>query len=391
MIKAIKNIFLILVISIIAYAGFWYYKASKIESFLEKNLKIISKHIIGNNSDIYFAQSNVTGFPFNFNMEINKPKLLINGRKHSFEISTQDSLIIHADFSGNNFKFILPKEFTILPDNSASVSEFKLKYNVNPTLTMDLVENNNLFKIFSTEPFDLYSKTLDIKEFTYKDGGFEIFNLNSEKQISSAESVWFSIRAKNHELESDLVDLNINIKNANIDDLYRPNAITQRLGLVNFTADISFSGFEDVYSDKDSKIQARTVNFSSEFFGLSLKGDIDFVVQDPFPFGHIQLEITKYKNMVDYKTAFLNDFVRDSIFPIFYLNESKIASLKDFLYNVASERSNNDDNLLITLSRKEGESLFIGDKSISEILGLFRKNMHNQNHINDVIIPQIEG
>jgi hypothetical protein len=105
---------------------------------------------------------------------------------------------------------------------------------------------------------------------------------------------------------------------------------------------------------------------------MSVSGAVISNAVEALPSGDLQIKITNYEEFLDYQGRLINYIVEKSAFPLFNIKSEEINKFKKFLNIVASEKYNDDRDLLIILRRDGGSAINIGEYNFYEALQIYK-------------------
>jgi hypothetical protein len=359
-----KRFFLtLLVFSVIfsvIYSGWWYYYSGKIKQYTAQSLLALSQNFGGSDSDFNYSHIDVSGFPFGFKISVGNAKFILADKDLSSDIIFEKNLAINANLIGSKYEVILPKDFQIF--NKISGHPYSIKYN-EPARIVIKVGIKNITNWFAPLVFDNTSdKILFVKDIKYYDDGYNISDGKTGASLISSESNFVDLSFS----DADNYTLKVNLKDKDLrylDTKYR-NISGNKHSIV---ADI---GFERV--NQDTKILINEFKILSTLTSMSVSGAVISNAVEALPSGDLQIKITNYEEFLDYQGRLINYIVEKSAFPLFNIKSEEINKFKKFLNIVASEKYNDDRDLLIILRRDGGSAINIGEYNFYEALQIYK-------------------
>jgi hypothetical protein len=358
----------------VLYTGFWIYQSQKVKTFSEEYVRYLTKKFGGDKSEFVFADSKRGGFPFSFKTEIVKPKFIINESEVGLEISSENSLVFKSNIFGTRFGISLPQEASIAKANMAQEDKtaWMLKCTTAPVITMGAKQKGLLPWVLKGGLVNSEDLPLVLTRFNYTDQGCKVLRTVDGIEVASLASGNLDIHMGNN-IEGNY-NLIANFKNVRIDKILVLPEYISGLGTLDIVADISYEqeGREGV---EGASTKIRQLNMTADNFSLDVRGNIDNSKADALPFGGLQIKLTQYENFVDYNKALINYVVANSAFPIFSIKDKQTSTFKEFLKSIASEKTNDDKDILVLFNRKEGEDFRIGELGFYDALQMFKSDI----------------
>lgn len=361
-----------------AHAAFWVYQSGKIKSSIEQMAGQISKEIGKKNTEFFFTSSKISGYPFNFTVDINQPKFISTGNGEKLELSSgEEHLIVTTNLVGSNYKIKLPSKVDVKYTVDEKEKNYKLEF-ANSSPEMEFKFSGNV--LFSKDVADIIPYLSEnLKSLRYTDQGYALSSAEDETKIASSDSDSIEITKSKGKSNSISTSYNIKLKNVDNAALYEEDDKTKdtitMAGLWPISANLDISSI-DVRDDsgKSSSVDflVRDADITAASFGFGVKGNVKANGEDIFPFGDLSIKVRDYKNMVDYFSGMVSNAFAQSKIPLFHIKSEKSIDFKKVLYEVASEKSNEDKDILLTLTREKGKSLFIGQKGLMEVIDLLK-------------------
>ncbi len=383
------------------HTTFWFYQSGKIKASIEQAASQISKEIGNKNTEFFYTSSNITGFPLNFAVNINQPKFVSAAGGEKLEVSSGDeTLVITSNLLGNSYKVKLPAKIDIKHNVDDKESNYKLEFsNEAPVLSLKFSESLLFAEKEVPEFVNYWSERL--KSLQYNDSGYLVSNIDGDKKIASSDSSSLNV-TRTRDKAKVYSEYNIKVQNMDNSALWsleeKPAATTPAtdaiadtaptvatLGIwpLNANIDFSSSDMRDSSGKTTNVIFAiKQADISSSSFGFDIKGEIKADGDDIFPFGGLNIKITSYQNMVDYFSGIVSKAFAESKIPLFQIKSEKSMNFKKVLSDISTEKSNENNDILLTISREKGKNLFIGQKGLMEVIDLL-KNSSNAGTIED--------
>lgn len=349
----------ILVICLLSYTGLWYFQSKNMESFTHEAILSITKKLGGSKSDFVYETAKVSGFPLGYKVQINQPRFIINDANISMELSSNESLIIESDILGAKYLARLPETINI-NGGEALEKSFILKYSAPATINLKASGEDFYANIFGQKPTS--QTTHGINDVTYKDIGYKYINATDQEVIASADESSFTFDIA----EDAGYSLTANVRNQFLRTITKKSYKDKNIGNLNLEADIIYN------ETAGDKLSFNKFIITSDIFSLDLEGNAVNSNIEAFPYGELKIKIGNYEDFVEFQTILINEAAEKSAFPFFKIKQEQVASFKDFLKKVATEKSNNDKDIVITLKRDEGQSINIGKYSFIEAVHLYK-------------------
>lgn len=367
-----------LIVLVGAHAAFWVYQSGKIKSSIEQMAGQISREVGRKNTEFFFTSSKISGYPFNFTVDINQPKFISSGGGEKLELSSGDEhLIVITNLVGSNYKIKLPSKLDVKSTVDEKEKNYKLEF-TNSAPEMEFKFSGNV--LFSKDVTDIMPYLSDnLKSLRYSDKGYVFSYAEDGTKIASSDLDSLEITKTKSKQNTISTSYNVKVKNVDNSELLVAESKTKDsaplTGFWPISADLNLSSI-DV---RDESGKSSSVDFivsdsdiTAASFGLGVKGAVKANGEDIFPFGDLSIKIRGYKNMVDYFSGMVSNAFAESKIPLFHIKSEKSIDFKKVLYDVASEKSNEDNDILLTLSREKGKSLFIGQKGLMEVIDLLK-------------------
>lgn len=375
--KYITNIAGVAVSLTVIYSVGWFYQANRIRTLTEELITDVSESVGAQRSEFFYSRSEVKGFPFRYDVNIYDPRFISYNTSDPIEISSADRLTVSTSTLGGSFRATFPEKINVSIKKETGALPYIISFNEAPVLDIKIHQEEIIpwvFKRFSEQGTDNLSATF--KSLKYSDEGYVVVDGTTGEALASTKRVFIQLNTEDYTEGATVSELVFNIKNAQFDKLYHLDNGQRGLGNVNVSADISFIGpalLENI-STSESNIRIRGIEFSSDHFGFNINGAVSTAKDDLFPFGDVRLKLTNFANLIDYKIAFINQKMSGLALPFFKIKTSQAGALKLFAEKIATEEHNDGKDLLMTFNRKQGESFFIGDKSLAQVMLLFRES-----------------
>jgi len=366
--RFLVTISVFLAIFSVMYSGIWLYKSKTVKSLTENAILAITKDLGGRKSEFVYANTLVSGFPFGYKVQINKPRFIIDDKNISLELSSDDSLIIESDILESKYTATLPQNINV--KNGESLEQnYSLRYNSPAQIELSSNNKNLAARFFKRIIFDDTKGTYEINQANYKDSGYKYINPLNQDVISSAESVDLTVKI----VSDSTYNLKANISNQFFKGLKKLADKKNDIGNINLAADI-------IYSEKSGdSVSFKNFALNSDKFSLDIKGNTSSSNIEAFPYGDLTIKIGSYEDFIDFKANLLNNMVSNSIIPLFRIKSKQITDFKTFLSKVATEKSDDGKNIALTLKREEGQAVSIGKYSFIEAV-----HIYNGGHIEKV-------
>jgi hypothetical protein len=350
----------------VIYSGFWFYQSKKVKSFAELYVSDMTKKFGGDKSQFIYADSKSGGFPLSFKVEFVKPKLIINDRNLEAELVSEGAVVFKSNIIGSKFTVSLPKELNFKKKDDAK-SALLAKFNEEPAILIR-GKQKGLIPWLMNSTADADDLPWVMTEFSYSDKGFDIMAAGGAT-ISSARSSEVDLKMD----DSNSYSLVANIKNMQLDKLIALPSYADALGNLNIAADMSY---KESAGSEEAAIDVKRFSLVADGFSVDISGNIERNKADALPFGVMQVKLGQYESFISYNAALINYVVANSAFPIFSINNKQIDSTKEFLKSIASEKYNDDKDILILLNRKKGEDFRIGQVGFYEALQRFKLDVN---------------
>ncbi len=360
------NICSILVICLLSYTGLWYFQSKNMESFTHEAILSITKKLGGSKSDFVYESAKISGFPLGYKVQINKPRFILNDENISMKFSSNESLIIESDILGTKYLAKLPQNIDVknidVKTGEALENSFIIKYTEPATINLKASSGNFYANIFGQEKTSDSANKLNLSDFSYKDTGYKYINASTQDVIYSADESVFTFAL----LEDDSYNFTANVKNQFLKALDKKLYKEKNIGKLNLEADIIYN------ETSGDKLAFNKFILTSDIFSLDLQGNAVNSNIEAFPYGDLKIKIGNYEDFVEFQAMLINQVAEKSPFPFLKIKQEQIKSFKDFLKKVATEKSNNDKDIVITLKREEGQSVNIGKFSFIEAVHLYK-------------------
>ncbi len=366
------KIIAIFIISLSAiYSGFWLFNKNRIKVFAESLVQNAIKRIGGEDSEFYYSQTLVTGFPFSYKVTISNPQFAFRDVGIFFDVASQGDLVLSSDVAATNFYIKLPKLFYIKNRYAEEGKEpVVVNYSSAPELKIKSFPQNT--KLFATNiikgSFDLIP--IGIEKLSYRDSGFSIYNSGVNSAII-ASSHGMAVNFDNN-LESDgnSVLAEASIKDLDIDSIISKMYGGRGVGRINLSTNMHFTEGEDYkYSLDLSKF-----TLGSDLFNISADAQIKKKPDVSLPQGGVNIKISNYAELVDFQVGIMNFLVGNYSMPIGEIKSDQVERIKGFLFEIAAEKTNNNKDILITVVRKQDEEAQVGGVSLGEVIGIFKRS-----------------
>lgn len=363
----------------VAHAAFWVYQSGKIKESIGQLTTQIAKGAGGNDSEFFYSSSSVSGYPLSFKVSVHEPKYtgLYKGRKVEVS-SAEQPLVIASNLIGSAFKIQLPTKINIKAFDASAEKLYALEFNKeSPDLEVRFSGNiaSGVKDVSGVIPY-LGEK---MKSVHYADSGYVVTSGDGAKiAIADLNEVY---AVKNISKDGSIVyKYNVKLQNVDNSALFEEEERKLQGGAVQMkvwplNANIEFITTEARDSEGRSQsvdMDLKDVSVSNPSFGLALSGTFKANAEDVFPFGDINLKLTNYANVVDYFGSMLIYAFAESKIPLLQLNAGKQVNFKKVLFEIASEKSNEDKDILIKFQREQGKNLFIGQKGLMEVVDMIK-------------------
>jgi hypothetical protein len=333
------------------------------ESHTKNAILSITKKLGGSKSDFVYESAKISGFPLGYKVQINKPRFILNDENISMQLSSNESLIIESDILGTKYLAKLPQTIDI-KTGEALENSFIIKYTEAATINLKASSSNFYANIFGQENISDSANKHNLKDLHYKDMGYKYLNASTQDVIYSADESVFTFAL----LEDDSYNFTANVKNQFLKALDKKLYKEKNIGKLNLEADIIYN------ETSGDKLAFNKFILTSDIFSLDLQGNAVNSNIEAFPYGDLKIKIGNYEDFVEFQAMLINQLAEKSPFPFLKIKQEQITSFKDFLKKVATEKSNNDKDIVITLKREEGQSVNIGKYSFIEAVHLYKGN-----------------
>ena len=359
-----KRFFITIIVFVVIFAGLysgvWFYNANAVKLHTEQAILTLTKDLGGKKSDFIFSDTQISGFPLNYKVQINKPRFILNDQDISVDMSSDEPLIVESDILASSYTATLPQD--IIVKNGESLEEnYTIRYNGNASINITSDAKGLLQKIKSALSSGGDENFYQVKNAKYIDKGYSYINPINQEIIASSEG---------QIIEIDLIGRGEYNLKANIADQYFKsfNEISdngKKIGNLNIDADIIYK------EDLGDKLNFNKLVISSDNFSIDVKGHAAGSNIEAFPYGNLEIKVSNYEDFIDFQATVLNDIVKKSGLPVFNLKDKQISRFKDFLGKVATETNNDGQDIVISLKREEGQAINIGKYSFIEAVHLY--------------------
>lgn len=361
---------LVLIIGSI-YSGFWFVQSQKLKQFTES--AIVKANNQSNSFTIEYEKISSCGFPFKVKTHIEKLKIsnIFNPEKNE----SQNIEIAEFSISSN----LLLREFIPAIEKEMKMSMQTIdENNLLQNLVRDINFHPHIKLLFSQSPFAKKFKLTQFKSFNYQDDKIEI---NNEKGEVIFDAVLHNkihvndIKTYKNDIKYDIkIDIN-HIKNQSNNLNY--SALDNDIEIFNLIKTDLFVDLILNIKENNSSItdfDIKKFNLSNNDIAIDTKGNIAINVKagDLIPMGNLDIWFVNYKKLLNYFQSYLK-------------NEVKF--LEETLPVLASEKSNNDHNLLIKYHRGKDGKIMIGSQSLEEIIGQYATYIGQMNNVALNITP----
>jgi hypothetical protein len=352
----------------VLYSGFWLYQSRKVKVFAVEYVTYLTKKFGGESSQFIYSDTRMKGFPLAFNVEISNPKFIFQEKDVAMEVSSEEPLVFGANVIGSKFNTVFPKNINVHKGAADSVP-LLVKFVQQPNVVIKIKHKGLLPWLLKGADFDSDEPPLVVRIFSYTDKGFSVVKSDNGAEIASGKSneIGFSLDKEDNQ------SLKVDCDSLFIDKLLLLPEYTSGLGSFNVEADISYKRPDGDNVGTSTNITKLVLGADS--FSLDVKGNIDRSDADALPFGGLQIKLVGYESFVDYGKALINYVVANSAFPIFSIKDEQADTFKDFLKVIASEKYNDDKDILIVFNRKKGEDFRIGELGVYDALQMFKADM----------------
>lgn len=363
-----------------AHTTFWFYQSGKIKLSIEQAANQISKEIGRKNTEFFYTSSDISGYPLNFTVRVNQPKFITAGGGEKLEISSADQpLVIKSNLIGSGYKITFPTKLDIKQTIDETETSYKLEFSgASPQLEAKF--SGNVMLSFK-EGQDILEHLGDkLNSLRYLDSGYSFTKADDNSKIMSSEADFLQVNKTSTKANSFSTAYDIRVNNMDGAALFTQasasaDAAKPMGGLWPVTAHFDFSNIDS--RDENGKSTSieyvlRDVDFKASTFGVSVKGDVKANGNDLFPFGDLTVRLSGYEGMVDYFGGIVGQALADSKIPFLNIKSQKSVDFKKVLYEVASEKTNEEKDLLLTISREQGKNLFIGQKGLMEVIDMLK-------------------
>lgn len=363
--KLVLGIVALFLLAGISYGFLWYHQAGKIRLIAQRLSDFSSAAMKG--SDFSYSDVEVSGFPLKFMVEIRNPTFSGRYKYVPVELSSDDPILVESDIVGSHFDFSFPKNIKVIYGEGDKKLNLTTIYNENPKLVLEFKSG-----LVASAISPVGDAKYNIKSLQYKDSGYISNDAGSGKQIISSGATFVNLQTKEEGNKTN-TSLQMGVSDFNGDEFLEPEGLQYKLGVINVSADLSVSGPVDVKKLDSSDININVTDFKveSDLFSFGLRGNLNFIKDDVFPVGVLQLDVGNYENFVDYQSAIINLRMENSLFPIFKVDDRQRGAFKEFLRRIASSGVKSD--LSFDIKRLKGESIFAGDRSFSELANVFKE------------------
>jgi|GEM_PF-5195842 len=380
-----------------SHAAFWIYESGKIKTSIEQLAGRISKEIGKKNTELLFSKSELSGYPFHFAVKLSQPKITSTGGGEKLELfSADEQLIITTNLTGGHYKVQLPSHIDIKQTVNEKEQSYKLEF-TNTRPQIDLKLGGNILTV--GENIDIMQYINDnMKETSYIDSGYVLSNVDGGAKISSSGGDFVKIvQSKNMQNN---IETAYNIKVDNLDAAQffvdGNKTVDQQAasGLWPIIASVDLSSIDmrdEGGRSKSIDFVVRGVDLSAASFGVRINGDIKANGEDIFPFGNLSIKLSNYQNLVDYFSGMVRHALAETKIPFFNIQSDKSIDFKKVMSEVASEKSNEDKDILLELRREKGKSLFIGQKGLMEVIDLLKSSASNAEQKGDASASVQQG
>ena len=342
------------------YSGIWFYNSKAVQLHTEQAILALTKDLGGKKSDFKFTDSSINGFPFNYKVQINKPRFILNDSDISVDMSSEEPLIVESDILISNYIATLPNNIVVKSGETLE-ENFSIRYSDAAQIIVKSDAENLIQKLLSKLSNNDGKSLYEVKSAKYSDNGYKYINPLTQELIASADS---------QNIEIDLIgsgkyNLKANIANQHLNIFNKLYDGKKQVNNLNLNADLIYQ------DDSGDKINFKQFVLSSDNFSVNVKGNAAGSNIEAFPYGNLEIKVSNYVNFIDFQALILNDIVKKSGLPIFNIKEKQISRFKDFLGKVATKTSEDNNDIVISLKREEGQAINIGKYSFIEAVHLY--------------------
>jgi hypothetical protein len=345
----------------IIYSATWLYNSNAVKENTEIAILALTKDLGGKKSDFLYSDTTISGFPFYYTVQINKPRFILNDRELSVDLSSEEPLIIKSDILISNYKATLPKSIKV-KDGESVEENYVVQYNIPPVITVESQTDNLFEKILSKLRSVEDQPMFQFKQAIYSDKGYKYLNPLTQDILASADSsnIIIDLAANNkYNLKADLKNQYF----SRLDNIAQDIEGSNKLDL---KADILYS-----YKSGD-EITFNDFNLNTDAFSVKINGHAASSNIEAFPYGNLEIKVSNYQNFIDFQASLMNDIVKSSGFQIFNIKDKQISQFKEFILKVANETTNNNKDVVVGLKREEGQAINIGEYSFIEAVHLYK-------------------
>lgn len=365
----------VFVLAVAGYTSCWFYAAHKIQKGVEVVLYQLSEDMRLKESDFFYSDIGVSGFPLAFVVDLYEPRFVGKYKDTSFEVFSSDAISFGSNVKGDFFVVTTPKQLQYLVHDQPNLP-FVLRYKRLPEITVEVIQQENIPWTLKAFLGDFEDVNFDFVKFRYHDEGFVITEKRQEEVLIRADEIFISLdslRNGGGKKESNFI---VDMSGFNNDAYNKRKEFTQNLGDVELAADIGFVALPS--ETEDEKLEAVNVNIrelkmDTGVFGLDLRGRVDTSLKDPFPFGELFLKMRQYQGFVEYQGELINHMAAQTAFSFVKMDDFYKKAFKRFMRDIAVKEDKEQEELHFAFKRQTRDDLFIGEKKLPEVMRLFRR------------------
>lgn len=369
-----------------AYVGFWSYQSYVIKREIKKAFEDFSKDLVSKGGELKYSAIRVTGFPFHYRVDIEKPSITGNNAGLVTEVLCDEAISLSTNLKGTSYELNIPQIMVFNTiDSSGEKQSYKFEYKIPAVAILELAKAESKesgWKNFtSLSEIDFHN----IESIYYKDSGSSFIDITNNKIVSESGKV--ILLYKNNKMTDGNRNIVVNIENegfklgdgyflklnkeVNIDhnNVERVTNILNKLGTSNSIINVSYLGSDFIHNPRhlpEGSVLLKQLSFNSGFFNLNLNGGINFTSDEPWPYGDITLKLAQLDNLIEYMTVIFTAG-RPGI-----ISDDYIKSLKTFIRRIADVADNSND-MTVTLKRERGNDIYIGKYNYAETVMLMNQ------------------
>jgi hypothetical protein len=327
----------------VLYTIIWFTTATTVKNKIVSDIELLKKE---NVTFIYDDAIRISGFPFNFNLSFNNPKLEFKGNKY-LQISS-DNLSLTSNLITTNF--------SINPGQNINIEtldkDHTIQYNVSPEILIKLNKSILLKPITANIKKELWNR---LNLISFADSGYKMIDTETKITLYSVDNSDFSL-THNLVANKESISLKANFNNQSSSEL------EATLGKTNSQLDIDLN-LTNENEQPDARLKGASININkfnvtAEKSSLSINGQFGSTEGDLIPVGEATISITNYDNLLDYFASMKSLENKDNVKGLL----QKIAAISD-----------EEKNLTFVFKRSAGGNIKIGSMGIADIFAYYYK------------------